>query len=85
MNYELLETIKNKNKICLISHIMPDADALASAFQFNMSEEELSAIGGNSSMNHVDFMVGTEDLTITGIKENGEEVVLFDKGDWSIT
>ena len=47
-----------------------------------MSEEELSAIGGNSSMNHVDFMVGTEDLTITGIKENGEEVVLFDKGDW---
>ena len=50
-----------------------------------MSEEELSAIGGNSSMNHVDFMVGTEDLTITGIKENGETVVLFDKGDWSIT
>lgn len=47
-----------------------------------MSEEELSAIGGNSSMNHVDFMVGTEDLTITGIKENGEEVVLFNKGDW---
>ncbi len=47
-----------------------------------MSEEELSAIGGNSSMNHVDFMVGTEDLTITGIKENGDEVVLFDKGDW---
>ena len=49
-----------------------------------MSEEELSAIGANSSMNHVDFMVGTEDLTITGIKENGEEVVLFEKGNWSI-
>ncbi len=48
-----------------------------------MSEQELSAIGGNSSMNHVDFMVGTEDLTITGIKENGEEVLLFDKGNWS--
>ncbi len=47
-----------------------------------MSEEELAAIGGNSSMNHVDFMVGTADLTITGIRENGEEVVLFDKGDW---
>ncbi len=48
-----------------------------------MSEEELSAIGGNSSMNHVDFMVGTEDLTITGIKEDGEEIVIFKKGDWS--
>ncbi len=49
-----------------------------------MSEEELAAVGGNSSMNHVDFMVGTADLTITGIKENGDEVVLFDKGDWVI-
>ena len=49
-----------------------------------MSEEELASVGGNSSMNHVDFMVGTEDLTITGIRENGEEVVLFKDGDWII-
>ena len=47
-----------------------------------MSEEELAAVGGNSSMNHVDFMVGTDDLTIIGIRENGEEVVLFKDGDW---
>lgn len=47
-----------------------------------MSEEELSAIGGNFSMNHVDFMVGTADLTVTGIKENGERVILFENGDW---
>lgn len=47
-----------------------------------MSEEELANVGGNSSMNHVDFMVGTDDLTIIGIRENGEEVVLFKDGDW---
>lgn len=47
-----------------------------------MSGEELAKAGGNSSRNHVDFMVGTSDLTITGIKSNGEEVVLFKNGDW---
>ncbi len=49
-----------------------------------MTEEELLEAGGNSSMNHVDFMVGTSDLTVTGIRENGEEVVLFRNGDWAI-
>lgn len=49
----------------------------------DMSEEELLAAGGNSSMNHVDFMVGTADLTITGIKSSGEEVVLFQNGNWA--
>ena len=48
----------------------------------NMSEEELAAAGGNSSMNHEDFMVGTADLKITGIRENGERIVLFENGDW---
>lgn len=48
-----------------------------------MSEEELRAIGGNFSMNHVDFMVGTEDLTITGITADGTEVTVFENGDWS--
>ena len=48
-----------------------------------MSEEELLNAGGNSSRNHVDFMVGTSDLTITGIKSDGEEVLLFENGDWA--
>ncbi len=45
-----------------------------------MSEEELAAVGGNDSMNHVDFMVGTDDLKIVGIKEDGTEVVVFENG-----
>ena len=48
----------------------------------SMTEEELFEAGGNHSINHVDFMVGTSDLSITGIKENGEEVPVFDKGNW---
>lgn len=49
-----------------------------------MSEDELAAAGGNASMNHEDFMVGTADLKITGIRENGERIVLFENGDWVI-
>ena len=48
----------------------------------SMTEEELFEAGGNHSINHVDFMVGTSDLSITGIIENGEEVPVFDKGNW---
>ena len=49
----------------------------------NVSEEELFAAGGNFSMNHVDFMVGTADLTITGILPGGEEILLFENGNWA--
>lgn len=47
-----------------------------------MDKETIEAAGGNMSMAHVDFMVGTRDLTITGIKEDGSKVVIFDQGDW---
>lgn len=49
----------------------------------DMTKEELLAAGGNASVNHVDFMIGTQDLTVTGIRENKEEVLLFEKGDWA--
>lgn len=48
-----------------------------------MTEEELLAVGLNQSAVHVDFMVGTEDLSIVGIK-NGVETPIFVNGDWAI-
>lgn len=47
-----------------------------------MSEEQLSEAGANSSMNHVDFMFGSKDMKITGIKANGEEVLVFEEGNF---
>ena len=49
-----------------------------------LSNEELRAKGGNDAMNHVDFMIGTSDLTITGIDEDGNETLLFKNGNWAI-
>ena len=48
----------------------------------NMSEQEIYEAGGNDSMNHVDFMFGTDDMHITGIQEDGHEVEIFRNGDF---
>jgi len=47
------------------------------------SKEELTAMGLNDSMIHVDFMVGCESLDITGITADGERVAIFRKGQWA--
>jgi aminopeptidase len=48
-----------------------------------MDEDALKAAGVNKSATHVDFMVGTADLGIVGIKADGSEVPIFDKGEWA--
>ncbi|MCF0228706.1 MAG: aminopeptidase [Parasporobacterium sp.] len=47
------------------------------------SEEELKAMGVNFSMTHVDFMIGTRDLSITGIRHDGTEVPVFVNGNFA--
>ena len=48
-----------------------------------MTEEEAHAHGINDSVTHVDFMIGTEDLSITALTENGRTVQIFKDGEWS--
>ena len=49
-----------------------------------LSAKELKEKGANDSVEHIDFMIGTEDLSVVGIDKNGEETVLFVDGEWSI-
>ena len=49
----------------------------------SMSEEEMKEKGVNSSMTHVDFMVGSPDLEITGITHDGEEIPVFINGNFA--
>lgn len=49
-----------------------------------LSEDELLKRGGNCSANHVDFMIGTKDLEITGICDDGSEIAVFKKGNFVI-
>ena len=47
------------------------------------SEEEIYGFGINKSMSHVDFMIGSRDLNIVGVKEDGEEIQIFRNGNWA--
>ncbi len=49
----------------------------------NKTRAELNALGANDSLTHVDFMVGTSDLTITGIRHDGVEVPVFVNGNFA--
>ncbi len=39
--------------------------------------------GINESMIHVDFMIGTSDLSIVGITRDGKRVRIFENGNWA--
>ncbi|MEO1773026.1 aminopeptidase [Candidatus Enterococcus ferrettii] len=63
--------------------------ALGAAYPFSveggteMSEEELTQAGLNNSQTHVDFMVGSNKMSIDGIREDGSRVPVFRDGDWA--
>lgn len=49
----------------------------------DLSEEQLKEIGVNDSLIHVDFMIGTADLEVTGYTNYGTEVSVFKNGNWA--
>lgn len=63
--------------------------AIGAAYSTNMidgakiSEDDKDSVGMNSSITHVDFMMGDKDLNIIGIKQNDEEFQIFKDGDWA--
>lgn len=50
----------------------------------DMTEEEFAAAGGNKSLVHTDFMIGSDQLDIDGIKSDGSRVAVFRGGEWAI-
>lgn len=48
-----------------------------------MTKEESKLAGANTSITHVDFMIGTKDTNIVGIKSNGEKIQIFKDGNWA--
>ena len=49
----------------------------------DMTEEEIHAKGINDSIVHEDFMIGTADMSITGITADGKEFKIFERGEWA--
>lgn len=63
--------------------------ALGSAYAFSliggteMTRKELNKAGLNESNTHVDFMIGSDQMDIDGIKEDGSIVPVFRNGTWA--
>lgn len=81
LGFLFYNTLFDENACC---HV-----ALGRGFQTNLpngntlSVEEAKAMGVNDSIIHVDFMVGSDDLSVIGIKEDGTEVPIFVNGTWA--
>ena len=65
--------------------------ALGRAYRFNvaggteMSEAEITAVGANDSLTHVDFMIGSADMDIDGVTDAGEREPVMRGGEWAFS
>jgi aminopeptidase len=63
--------------------------AIGRAYRFNLedgealSDEEFRARGGNTSLTHVDFMVGSGEMNIDGIRPDGQREAVMRQGEWA--
>ncbi|MBI5950962.1 MAG: aminopeptidase [Chloroflexi bacterium] len=63
--------------------------AIGRAYRFTLvggeelTDEEFLAAGGNVSMNHVDFMIGSPKMDIDGITKNGSREPIMRQGEWA--
>ena len=47
------------------------------------THEETKELGINDSIVHEDFMIGTADMSITAVTNDGREVAIFKDGEWA--
>jgi aminopeptidase len=63
--------------------------AVGRAYRINLegaqqlTDEEFAQRGGNISLTHVDFMVGSKEMDIDGMKEDGSSEAVMRKGEWA--
>lgn len=75
------ETLLDENASCHFALGQSYSENLKGGLE--MSSEELEKRGMNQSLTHVDFMVGTDDLSIVGIDDKGNETVIFENGNFA--
>ena len=74
-------TLFDENACCHLALGMGFADTIRD-FQ-SKTLEECRSLGVNDSMVHEDFMIGSADLSIDGVCQDGKTVPLFRNGTWA--
>ncbi len=63
--------------------------AIGRAYRFTLiggeelTDEEFNTAGGNTSLTHVDFMIGSPNMDIDGIREDGNREPVMRQGEWA--
>jgi len=75
-------TLFDENASCHVALGM-GFDNLLKGYE-DMTKEEIHERGINDSLIHVDFMIGSADMNITGYTHDGEKIQIFKNGNWAI-
>ena len=49
----------------------------------NLTPQQIAAKGGNKSLIHIDWMIGSDNIDIDGVHADGRRVPVFRKGEWA--
>jgi len=49
----------------------------------SLSQDQIKAQGGNSSLIHIDWMIGSDKVDIDGLRADGSTVPVMRKGEWA--
>ena len=74
-------TLFDENAACHLAIGMGFTNVLKDAEKY--TDEEARAKGINDSVTHVDFMIGTKDMSITALCRDGKAVSIFKDGEWA--
>lgn len=75
------DTLYDENASCHLALGMGFPECLDGGC--DLDKDGLLAHGVNQSTTHVDFMIGSDDLNVWGITATGDEVPVFENGQWA--
>jgi aminopeptidase len=74
-------TLFDENAACHIALGQCYADCFINGK--TLTPEQIQAQGGNKSLIHIDWMIGSDKIDIDGIKADGSKVPVMRKGEWA--
>ncbi|MCW7999923.1 aminopeptidase [Clostridium sp. cpc1] len=80
-NILFYNTLFDENASCHLAFGMAYPTCIEGGSEMNEKEKEVHGV--NSSLVHVDFMVGSKDLDIVGETDEGEKLQIFKDGNWA--
>lgn len=74
------QTLFDENAACHIA--LGRAYASTVAGSLGMTKEQQAAAGMNDSMSHVDFMIGSAEVDVDGVRADGTTEAVMRRGEW---